>query len=82
MINHKYAYATMPAYSARLVRSMRGEAQSHDDIVLVSVAGGLQVIRLAAAAIPTLFNNCPCDVTATLLREAYVAYTQFPHEEN
>ena len=32
--------------------------------------------------VPLLFNTCPCEVTAKLLRDAYEAHLQFEHEEN
>lgn len=75
-------YATMPAYSARLVRAMASEILAEQDCVLVSVAGGMQTMRIFALVVPSLFNTCSCETTAKLLRDAWEAHLQFEHEES
>lgn len=75
-------YVTVPTYSARLIRAMADKTLATLDCTLVSVAGGMQTLRIYALVVPGLFNTCPCAITANLLRDAYEAHLQFEHEEN
>ena len=77
-----YVYVTVPVYSARLVRAMARQTLEPPDLALVSVSGGMRTLRIVAFVVPLLFNTCPCEVTAKLLRDAYEAHLQFEHEEN
>lgn len=75
-------YVTVPVYSARLIAVMAGKTLATQDCTLVSVAGGMRTLRIYALVVPGLFNSCPCEITAKLLRDAYEAHLQFEHGEN